>query len=426
MIQAAILTIGDELLMGQTIDTNSAFIGQQLIEAGFDVNKKMTIGDDYQKIWNALDQLAIDNQIIIITGGLGPTADDITKPLLCDYFGGKLVLDNEVLKHVQYLFEKKYNRPEAFLLERNQKQALVPDNCKVLFNYLGTAPGMWFEKINKDGKKTVFISLPGVPFEMQALITEQVIPLLTNIFEPDTLIHKNFLTMGAGESTIAELLVAFEQNLPAHIKLAYLPSYGMVKLRLSSKPLQKENAINEINILSSKIKILLKDFLIAETDAPIEKIVSELIKSKGLTLCTAESCTGGNIARSFTQYAGASSFFIGSVVAYHNSIKEAVLKVNPQTLLQHGAVSEPTAIEMAQGSLSIMKTDLAVSITGILGPDGGSTEKPVGTVWIAVADKNNCTTHLLQLKHSRERNIKIATLQAMYLIRKFILKNYKG
>lgn len=425
MIQAAILTIGDELLIGQTIDTNSAFIAQQLVEAGFDVNIKMTVGDDYQKIWTALDQLAAYNQIIIITGGLGPTADDITKPLLCDYFGGKLVLNNEVLKQVQYLFEKKYNRPEAFLLDRNQKQALVPDNCHVLFNHLGTAPGMWFEKINTDGKKTVFISLPGVPFEMQALISEQTIPLLTSIFESATLIHKNFLTFGAGESTIAEILSDFEQKLPKHIKLAYLPSYGMVKLRLSSKPSQKENAVNEINILSSKIKNLLKDFLIAETDAPIEKIVSELIQSKGLTLSTAESCTGGNIARNFTQFAGASSFFMGSVVAYHNQIKENILKVNSQTLSQYGAVSKSTAIEMAQGVLSILKTDLAVSITGILGPGGGSIEKPVGTVWIAIANKNNCTTHLLQLKHNRERNIKIATLQVMFLIRKFILENYK-
>ncbi|TXH21732.1 MAG: CinA family nicotinamide mononucleotide deamidase-related protein [Chitinophagaceae bacterium] len=426
MIKAAILTIGDELLLGQTIDTNSAFIGTLLNDAGFEVIKKSTVGDNYQQIWNALDDLSTHHQIIIITGGLGPTADDITKPLLCKYFGGQLVLNSDVLDHVKYLFEKKYNRPASFLFARNQNQALVPDVCKIVLNHLGTAPGMWFEKPNKNQEKTVFISLPGVPYEMQAMMEENVIPSLKESFQPSTIIHKHFLTYGAGESTIAELLTGFEEALPEHIKLAYLPSYGMVKLRLSSKPIQIENGQKEMDTLAATLKSLIHDYFISDKDESFEKAIFDFIKEKNITLATAESCTGGNIARSITQFPGASSFFMGGIVAYDNRIKENILHVQHQTLIDHGAVSEETAIEMVQGCLTAMQTEIAISITGILGLGGGSAEKPVGTVWLAIANKNCTKTLLLNLKQNRERNIQIATLQAFNLIRKFIVENYKN
>jgi nicotinamide-nucleotide amidase len=416
-INASIITIGDELLIGQTIDTNSAFIAQELNKIGVWVRRRIAVGDVYDDIWDALDEEGSASDIVIITGGLGPTADDITKPLLCEYFGGKLVMDEKVLAHVEHLFEKVFKRPMP-LLDRNKKQAEVPDVCTVLHNARGTAPGMLFQK-----NGVCFISLPGVPHEMKGLIKAEVIPYILNNFNLPAMAHYTLVTYGQGESQLAEMLKDFEPSLPSHIKLAYLPNYGMVKLRLTAQGVNKEEVEKELAPYFSELQALVQEFIVTTRDEGLEIVVGKLLKERGKTMSTAESCTGGYIARLITSHAGSSDYFKGSIVSYANEVKESLLQVSNTTLCTVGAVSEDTVIQMAAGALQQLHTDYTIAVSGIMGPGGGSDDKPVGTVWIAVANKEKTNTQKLSLRFDRERNITITANQALNFLRKFILAN---
>jgi nicotinamide-nucleotide amidase len=416
-INASIITIGDELLIGQTIDTNSAFIAQELNKVGVWVKRRVAVGDLWDDIWQALDEESQHSQIIIITGGLGPTADDITKPLLCKYFGGKMIVDENVLAHVKYLFEKVYRRPGP-ILERNLKQAEVPDVCTVLHNARGSAPGMLFRK-----QDNIIFSLPGVPHEMKGLMTTEVIPILLKEFAMPAIVHRTAFTAGQGESMIAELLLDFETSLPSHIKLAYLPNYGMVKLRLTSTGNNKEAVEKELVPFFEKLQDLVKEWLVTNEDEGLEVVVGKILKSKGKTMGTAESCTGGYIASLITSVAGSSAYYKGSVVSYSNEIKENLLGVDHETLASTGAVSKETVTEMVKGAIEKLNIDYALATSGIMGPDGGTEEKPVGTVWIAAGNKDRTETLKLNLRFDRHRNIAMTAANALNLLRKFILTN---
>lgn len=413
---ASIITIGDELLIGQTIDTNSAFISQELNKIGVWVRRRVAVGDIYEDIKQALDEESKDSQIIIMTGGLGPTADDITKPMLCDYFGGKLVVNEQVLEHVKYLFEKVFRRPGP-ILERNLKQAEVPDNCTVLFNKRGTAPGMLFQKDHK-----AFVSLPGVPHEMKGLMLDEVIPRLLKEFKMPAIIHRTAFTVGQGESMIAEILKEFEPSLPAHIKLAYLPNYGMVKLRLTATGTDTKELEKELNPLFEEMMELVKEYLVINEDKTLEEVIGKILKEKNKTMATAESCTGGYIAHLITSVPGSSVYFKGTIVSYANEVKENLLGVSPEILETKGAVSEETVIQMVKGAIKTLKTDYALATSGIMGPDGGTEEKPVGTVWIAAGNLDMIKTIKLNLRFDRQRNIAMTASNALNFLRKFILE----
>jgi len=377
----------------------------------------VAVGDLYDDIWNALDEEGKQSDIVIITGGLGPTADDITKPLLCKYFGGKLVVNEQVLAHVKHLFENIYRRPGP-ILERNLKQAEVPDVCTVLHNAWGTAPGMLFHK-----DRRVFISLPGVPHEMKGLMTGEVIPRLLDQFRMPAIVHKTAFTAGQGESVIAELLKDFEPSLPEHIKLAYLPNYGMVKLRLTAKGNRKEEVETELHPYFEKLQELVKEYLVTNEDEGLEIVVGKVLKAKNKTLGTAESCTGGYIAHLITSIAGSSAYYKGSIICYANEVKEKVLGVQKHTLSEAGAVSKETVEQMAAGAIKELNVDYALATSGIMGPDGGTEEKPLGTVWIAVANKEKTATLKLNLRFDRQRNIAMTAANALNFLRKFILSD---
>jgi nicotinamide-nucleotide amidase len=413
MINASIITIGDELLIGQVIDTNSAWIAQELNRAGILVTRRVAVGDNENDIRNALDEESHHAKIILITGGLGPTNDDITKPLLCKYFNGKLLVNEEALQNVKYLFEKVFKRP---VTDVNLKQAEVPDVCTVIQNKRGTAPGMWFEKDEK-----IFVSMPGVPNEMQGMMKE-VIEKLKTKFQLPVIIHKTLLTAGIGESMLAEHIKDFESALPQNIKLAYLPNYGMVRLRLSTSAYEKEAIEKEINTQFEKLKSLTKEFLVTDEDEPLSSVIGKLLLARDETISTAESCTGGYIAHLITSHPGASKYFKGSVVSYDNEVKENVLKVSNETLQTFGAVSEETVKEMLTGVLNSLKTNYAIAVSGIMGPDGGTPEKPVGTVWIAVGNTTKQQTLKLNLRFDRKRNIELTAQNSLNLLRKFIIR----
>jgi len=412
-IQASIITIGDELLIGQVIDTNSAWMAQELNKAGIPVKRRVAVGDNWDEIWTALDEESKHANIILITGGLGPTSDDITKPLLCKYFNGNMVINEDALRNVKYLFEKVFKRP---MIESNLKQAEVPDVCTVIQNKRGTAPGMWFNKEDK-----IFISMPGVPFEMKGMITDDVIPRLTEKFTLPFIIHKTLLTAGVGESFLAEQIRDFETSLPSNIKLAYLPTHGMVRLRLTSSGYDKNTTENEVNSYFNTLQSLVKENLVTNEDEPMAKVLGKILIDKNKTIATAESCTGGYIAHLITSIPGSSTFYKGSIVSYDNEVKEHLLNVSPSTLSTFGAVSEETAKEMLAGVLSKINVDYAIAVSGIMGPDGGTKEKPVGTVWIAVGNKENIVTQKINFRFDRVRNIELTALNALNMLRKFII-----
>lgn len=412
-VTASIVTIGDELLIGQTIDTNSAFIAQELNKIGVWMRRRVAIADDKEAILTTLADEAKTSNIIIITGGLGPTADDITKPALCEYFNTGLVRNEEATKNVENIF-KKLNRP---LTERNLSQGLVPANCEVLPNGRGTAPGMYFNQ-----KAVHYFSLPGVPHEMKGLMHSGVLPKIKATFSLPAVAHRTLLTAGIGESFLADTIQEFETALPSYIKLAYLPAYGMVRLRLTAKG-EDETAINkEVDEKFSTLKSLVKDWMVADEDIPIQEAVFRLLKEKGKTLATAESCTGGTIASLITSIPGSSGVFNGGIVSYANDVKEEILDVKAETLKSVGAVSEETVTQMAVGACKKLKTDYAVSTSGIMGPDGGTPEKPVGTVWIGVASKEGkVQTHKASFRFDRARNVELTVHTALNLLRKFVL-----
>lgn len=413
-VNASIITIGDELLIGQTIDTNSAWMAQELNKLGVWVKRRVAVGDVWDEIRNALDEESGQSQIILITGGLGPTTDDITKDLLNEYFGGKLVVNEEALQNVITIFERYIKRP---MLDVNLKQAEVPDVCTVIQNKRGTAPGMWFEKDSK-----IFVSMPGVPNEMKGMMTDFVLPRLPAMFTLPAVVHRTLLTAGIGESYLAERIKDFEAGLPLHIKLAYLPNYGMVRLRLTATGKNAEEITNEVDGLFATLQSQVKDVMVINEDKSLEEAVGILLAKHKKTLTTAESCTGGFIAHLITSIPGSSAYFFGGVVSYDNSVKTNVLGVNFQILDKHGAVSEETVRAMAGGAKQLMKTDYAVAVSGIMGPGGGTPEKPVGTVWIAVAGTSETIAQQFSIRHHRSRNIEITAMFALNMLRQVILK----
>lgn len=412
MIQASIITIGDELLIGQVIDTNSAWIAQELNKCGIRVVRRVAVGDVWDEIWSALDQEQQYADIILITGGLGPTSDDITKPLLCKYFGGSMIVNEDAKQNVIDIFNG-LNRP---VIERNLKQAEVPDVCTVLINKRGTAPGMWFKKNEK-----IFVSLPGVPHEMKGLITDAVIPGLLKQFKFPAIIHKTLLTAGVGESFLAELIKDFEATLPRHIKLAYLPNYGMVRLRLTATGINKTETEAEVQQVFEQLQQLVAAYLVTNTDEPMQNVVGKLLQARGQTMCTAESCTGGYIAHLLTSIVGSSKFYDGSVISYSYEAKEYLLQVDKNILETKGAVSEEVVLQMAKGALHHLRSDYVIAVSGIMGPDGGTADKPVGTVWMAIGNTANLQAHKLHFRFDRARNIHLTATTALNLLRKFIL-----
>ncbi|MEO7767894.1 MAG: competence/damage-inducible protein A [Ferruginibacter sp.] len=413
MIQATIITIGDELLIGQVIDTNSAWMAQQLNKAGIRVARRVAVGDVWEEIWNTLDEESKHSEIILITGGLGPTADDITKPLLCKYFNGTLIVDKGALENVVNIFTNILKRP---MIERNLKQAEVPDTCKVILNKRGTAPGMWFEKDNK-----IFVSMPGVPHEMKGMMADDVIPALSKQFQFPHISHRTLLTAGVGESFLADLVADFENSLPSHIKLAYLPNYGMVRLRLSGTGLQEDSIEKEIQYYFDTLQTLVKDHLVTNEDETLQQVVAKILVAKNKTVSTAESCTGGYIAHLLTEKAGASAYYPGSVVSYSYKAKEDLLQVGHNILETKGAVSKEVVIEMAKGALKNIQSDFTIAVSGIMGPDGGMPDKPVGTVWVAVGNNENILAEKFNFRFDRQRNIELTANNAFNMLRKFIL-----
>jgi nicotinamide-nucleotide amidase len=407
-IIVSIITIGDELLIGQVVDTNSAWMAQELNKNGLWVSRRVAVGDTREDIWKALDEESGRSSIILITGGLGPTADDITKPLLRDYFGGNMVVDEGALANVKWIFERVLKRP---MLERNLQQAEVPDTCTVIQNRRGTAPGMWFEK---DGH--IFVSMPGVPHEMKGMMTDAVLPALQQRFKLPHIAHRTLLTAGIGESFLAEHIKTFEEALPHTIKLAYLPNYGMVRLRLTTRGEDLQTLDAELDKQFGTLRSLVTEWMVTDEDISLQEAVGRLLVSKGKTLGTAESCTGGYIAHLITSIPGSSRYFKGSVVSYANEIKRDLLHVDQQTLDNNGAVSEATVREMVRGALSTLDTDFAVATSGIMGPDGGTPEKPVGTVWIAVGDRQNIIAQKMSFRFDRQRNIELTATTALNLL----------
>jgi nicotinamide-nucleotide amidase len=410
-IFASIITIGDELLIGQTIDTNSAWMAQELNKIGVWVKRRVAVGDTREDIWQALDEESQSAQIILITGGLGPTADDITKPLLCDYFGGKMIVNEMVLEHVTNIFLR-LKRP---IIDRNMKQAEVPDVCTVLMNRRGTAPGMLFRKGN-----CIYISMPGVPHEMKGIMENEVLPLLQKEYKMPFILHRTLLTAGVGESFIAEKISVWEETLPKDIKLAYLPNYGMVRLRLTANGTDKATLDKTLDTLFVELQELVKEWLIVTEDIPLEQALGQLLLSKNKTMATAESCSGGYIAHLITAIPGSSEYFKGTVVAYAYDVKEDVLGVQHSTLETKGAVSEETVTEMLSGLLQKTTADYGIATSGVMGPGGGTTDKPVGTVWVAVGSREKMIAKRLHFRFDRLKNIELTATNALLMLFQFI------
>ena len=403
-MQVTIINIGDELLIGQDVNTNASSMSRLLTAAGMDVRKTVVVGDERQAIWNAVAGAMHTSDVVLVTGGLGPTKDDITKKLLCDYFGSELVESPMALDNVKRIFESRGYE----LTPVNRAQALVPKCCEVLNNDLGTAPCMWFPG------KTVLVSLPGVPFEMEWLMRNRVIPKLQETFHTDLIVTKNILVQGIGESFLSDLIEPWELSLPENVKLAYLPVAGLTKLRLTVHGNYDHAILKGLYDLAGK-------YIVGQDCETLDELVHKTLTKRSLTLATAESCTGGNIARLLTAQAGASSYFRGGVIAYSNEVKECALGVKHSTLEAHGAVSEETVREMAEGVRNRLGADLAIATTGIAGPDGGTPDKPVGTVWIAVADATHTEAKLLQFgANRRQQNIDRSTNQAYAMLIRLI------
>ncbi len=404
---AEIITIGDEILIGQIVDTNSAWMAAELNKIGVTVKQITSISDEAEHIVKALEEAQSRADIILITGGLGPTKDDVTKLTLAKYFNMPLRLDEETLAHVKEFFDK-LNRP---MIEVNIKQAEVPDGCTVIKNKNGTAPCMWFEHHGK-----IIVSMPGVPFEMKYLMEDEIIPRIKERFEMPFIFHQNILTAGLGESFLAEQIADIENALPAYIKLAYLPKLGQVRLRLSASGTNEAQIRTDVAYYTKQIVERVEKYVVLTEDLPFEKAVLNLMDKHHLTLSLAESCTGGYVSHLFTQHPGSSSVFQGGAVTYSNDLKQLVLGVSEATLAAFGAVSEQTAKEMAQGALRNFKTDYAVAITGIAGPDGGTPEKPVGMVWIAVASKTEVKTKMFKFASQRFQNIERSAMAALMML----------
>ena len=412
IMKAIIITIGDELLIGQTVDTNSAWIGAELSIIGFDIIRKISIHDLRKDILEVLAEAAGKSEVVLITGGLGPTSDDITKQTICEFFHTRLIMNNEVLAMVTEMMKKR-NFP---MNENNRRQAEVPESCLVLKNEAGTAPGMWFEK-----DKTIFAFMPGVPYEMKYLMMEHIIPELKKRFTSQVIIHRNIMTYGAPEAKLAELLEGFESSLPSFIRLAYLPASGIIKLRLTGTGTDRKALDKAIEENVTELYKIIPHLIFGENEDPFEVVIGNLLLERKQTICTAESCTGGNIAHMLTSVPGSSRYFIGSVVAYDNKVKENILGLPAEVISKYGAVSEEVARLMAEGARRIMETDYAVATTGIAGPDGGTESKPVGTICIAVASAHGTVSEKHIYGNERIININRFSIAALNLVRKQII-----
>ncbi|MBS1486758.1 MAG: competence/damage-inducible protein A [Bacteroidetes bacterium] len=407
-VLAELITIGDEILYGQIIDTNSQWMSEELGKIGVKVIRKTTLGDVESEILNGFAEAENRADIILITGGLGPTSDDLTKPCMAKYFNCEVKLHEEALAELIAFFKSRGRE----LSDTNKQQAYLPACCTKITNLLGTAPGMWFEKNGK-----VFMSMPGVPYEMKRMMTDHVIPRLKEKYKLPVIVHQVIRTVGIGESVIADKIADWEKSLPPHIRLAYLPSIGEVKLRLTGIGEGKRTLDTEIESLSQKLIPLVGEYIYGYGEDPLEVAVGELLRKKNLTLSIAESCTGGYLSHLITSVPGCSQYFLGSMIPYDYQIKMRQLGVLPEVLEQHGAVSEATIIEMANIVRAKFNTDVGVATSGIAGPGGATPEKPVGLVWIAYSDKHHTVTKKLQLSTDRLLNIKAASVAVLNLIR---------
>ncbi|HNK73940.1 MAG TPA: competence/damage-inducible protein A [Chitinophagales bacterium] len=411
-MKCTILNIGDELLIGQTLNTNAAWMSQKMNEIGIDVIHHISLSDERNDIENCLNNALNDSTIVLITGGLGPTSDDITKQVLCDFFGGKLVFNEAAYKNIERIFEHR----KKLIDEATKQVAFLPDNCLIIPNNNGTAAGMIF---NKDGK--TIVSMPGVPHEMKAMLDEALIPYLKQTYQLPFILHCNILTAGVGETQLASRLEQFEKNKHSEIKLAYLPSIGKVRLRLTIKGNDKLILEQHLSQAKSEVCHVIDDYIYGFEDDTLEQKIGALLLEKKYTLATAESCTGGYLAHLITSVAGSSSYYKGSIISYANETKENLLQVHKNTLLEYGAVSKQTVNEMLAGALQQLKTDVAIAISGIAGPDGGTTEKPVGTVFIGVGTHEQKIIKRFALSSHRDRNIQAAGIFALEMLRKFLL-----
>ncbi len=413
-IRVEILTIGDEILYGQITDTNSQWIGEKMSAAGFRVIRKTTVGDGEDIILQAFEEAEKRADIVLITGGLGPTADDLTKPMLCRYFNGKLVLHEDALSSLEEMFRRRGFE----LTERNKQQAYLPDNCTYIPNPVGTAAGMWFEK---DGK--VFMSMPGVPHEMKYMMEHTVIPKLISVFNPPVIYHHLIRTCGIGESWLADTIKEWEEQLPDNMKLAYLPGLGEVRLRITAFGDKRESLVEEVEEQSQKLLPLIQKWVYGYNSDSLARAVGRLLLDEKKTVGIAESCTGGYVSYLVTSEPGSSAYFNGSVVAYSNEIKETVLGVQRETLIRFGAVSEQAAAEMAEGARKALKTDYGMSATGIAGPGGGTAGKPVGLVWIAISNGAHTITKKLNLSKERDTNIRYTAIALLNLFHQTLTEN---
>lgn len=406
-MKSTIITIGDEILIGQILDTNSRYISQALNRIGVVVAERTSIGDSAEQIVATLDRALAQSDVVIITGGLGPTKDDITKHTLARYFNSELIYNEQVGSFVEQLLSR---RGIAFT-ELNRGQAMVPECCTVLHNGHGTAPGMWFER---DGK--VVISLPGVPFEMRHLIDDSVVPMLQERFELKAIVHRTMITSGIPESLLAERIAQWEDNLPQVLHLAYLPAPNIVRLRLSAYEVEEQSAKELIDCEFDKLREIIPEAIVGFENATVEELVHRWMIENGRTLSVAESCTGGAIASKFTAMAGASAYFQTGVVSYSNEAKRDILGVDMEDIIRYGAVSETVAIQMAEGAKRAGGSDYAISTTGIAGPTGGSAEKPVGTVWFGVATPKGSFAVMKNCGTDRQQIIDRAVAHAIKLL----------
>ena len=417
-MKATIVTIGDEILIGQIVDTNSGFIANSLDKIGVEINEMISISDDKAHILDTFAALQNKVDLVIITGGLGPTKDDITKKTFCDYFDDELIVDKAVEKHVVELIERVMNRAASQI---NRDQALVPSKCTVLHNQVGTAPGMWMKKEN-----TVFISLPGVPYEMKYIVEHEIIPKVIREYERPFIIHKTILTYGQGESIVAERIEDWENNLPEFIKLAYLPAPGRVRLRLSARGTDKEELEAALAENVKSLDLLINDIIVGFDDGEtIEVVVGKMMIKQNKTLSTAESCTGGKIAQVLTAIAGASSYFKGSVVSYGTEVKIDVLGIPESLINEYSVVSREVVSAMALSIKKMMKTDYAIATTGNAGPSKGDSNAEIGTVFIALATPSEIIVEEFNFGQPREKVIDRAVIKSLELLQKEILKNVR-
>jgi len=411
MITAEIITIGDELLIGQVVDTNSAFIARELNNIGINVYQITSVSDSRQHILTALEDASRRVQLVLTTGGLGPTKDDITKNVFAEFTNDQLVYHAETLRNIEAMMAAR----GIAMNPLNIKQAEVPSCCTVIPNSAGTAPGMWFEK-----DRVIYIAMPGVPFEMKTMMVDEVLPRLQKQFVTGIILHRTLLVSGFPESALALHIEDWENNLPHDISLAYLPGSGIIRLRLSSSGADRPYLEMQTEAEIEKLRVILGNHIISENDETIEEIVARMLTAKGQTLAVAESCTGGNIAHLLTSLSGSSAYFKGSVVAYANEIKEKILQVNPRDLQQYGAVSEQVVTQMAANVRKLMGADYGISTSGIAGPTGGTAEKPVGTMWIAAATASKTEARILRYGNNRESNIQRTSTAALNLLREMI------